>query len=50
MIEPACESHCRVVNGSHLRRKHGLYLIAWLYALHHGKHEVESVFVYRAAR
>jgi predicted nucleic acid-binding protein len=49
MCEAARESHCRHVNGGHLRREHRLHLVIRFDALHNGEHEIEPVLVRRAA-
>jgi hypothetical protein len=45
----ARESHCRHVNGGHLRREHRLHLVLRFDTLHNGEHEIEPVLVRRAA-
>jgi hypothetical protein len=47
--EPTRECHGRCVNSSHLRRKHGFYLVFWLRAFHHGQHEIELTLVHFSA-
>src|SRR5260221_494553 len=47
--EPTRECHGRCVNSSHLRCKHGFYLVFWLRAFHHGQHEIELTLVHFSA-
>src|SRR5258708_29564555 len=47
--EPTRESHGRGVNSSHLRRKHGFYLVFWLRAFHHRQHEIDITLVHFSA-
>src|SRR5262249_33265039 len=48
VIELAREGHDCIVSRGHLRREHCLYLVARLYALHHGEHEIKPVLVHGA--
>ena len=44
----ARESHCRHVNGGHLRREHRLHLVFRLHAFDHREHKVEPPPVHRS--
>ena len=48
MIEPTCKGHGGIMNCRHLRREHGLDLVARFYALDDGEHEVKPILVHRA--